>query len=127
MSAESTPIFVRVSAAQAQKLDQVAHTTGRPKRAIVDDLLRHHLVAEVPMPGVPHPEYRPVKEAPATGTAAPLIIEPDVLTARQAARLLQVDEQAVIELAESGELPGRRIAGQWRFARDAVLSWLGRA
>jgi excisionase family DNA binding protein len=127
MSDQSTPLFVRVSTAQAQRLDHVAHSTGRPKRAIVDDLLRDHLDPEVPMPSVPHPEHRPAKEPPSPAPASPLIVEPDVLTARQAARLLQVDEQDVIELAELGELPGRRIAGQWRFARDAVLSWLGRS
>jgi hypothetical protein len=30
------------------------------------------------------------------------------------------------ELAEAGELPGRRPAGEWRFARDAVLDRLAR-
>jgi excisionase family DNA binding protein len=88
--------------------------------------VRDHLDAEVPSPRVPHPEHRPAKEPPPPAPAPPLIVEPDVLTARQAARLMQVDEQDVIELAESGELPGRRIAGQWRFAREAVLGWLGR-
>jgi hypothetical protein len=32
----------------------------------------------------------------------------------------------VAELAEQGELPGRKPAGEWRFARDAVLAWLSR-
>ncbi len=51
---------------------------------------------------------------------------PDVLTVRQLAEWLQVDEQAIAELAEASELPGRRLAGEWRFARDAVLDWLAR-
>ena len=50
--------------------------------------------------------------------------QPDVLDAAQAAELLAVDEQAIVELAEAGELPGRRVAGEWRFARRAVLDWL---
>jgi excisionase family DNA binding protein len=29
-------------------------------------------------------------------------------------------------LAEAGELPGRRVGGDWRFAREAVLRWLAR-
>jgi excisionase family DNA binding protein len=38
----------------------------------------------------------------------------------------QVEETAVAELAEAGELPGRRLGGEWRFSREAVLAWLGR-
>jgi excisionase family DNA binding protein len=34
--------------------------------------------------------------------------------------------EAVLELADAGELPGRRLRGEWRFARAAVLEWLGR-
>ena len=42
----------------------------------------------------------------------------------QAADLLQVSEGEVQALAERGELPGRRIGDQWRFARSALLTWL---
>jgi excisionase family DNA binding protein len=49
---------------------------------------------------------------------------PDVLTPAQAAALLQVDEEAVLALAEEGRLPGRRIGDDWRFARAAVVAWL---
>ena len=36
------------------------------------------------------------------------------------------DEQAVAELAEQGDLPGRKLAGEWRFARETVLDWLAK-
>jgi excisionase family DNA binding protein len=49
----------------------------------------------------------------------------DVLTPAQAAGLLQLDEAAVLALADAGDLPGRRIGGEWRFAREALLAWLG--
>jgi excisionase family DNA binding protein len=49
-----------------------------------------------------------------------------VLTTAELASWLQVDEQAVTELAEQGDLPGRKLAGEWRFAREAVLDWLAR-
>jgi excisionase family DNA binding protein len=52
---------------------------------------------------------------------------PDVLTPAQAAALLQVDEDAVLALAEDGRLPGRRIGDEWRFARAAVVEWLSGA
>jgi nitrogen PTS system EIIA component len=51
---------------------------------------------------------------------------PEVLTVAELASWLQVDEQAVTELAEHGDLPGRKLAGEWRFAREAVLDWLAR-
>ena len=52
---------------------------------------------------------------------------PEVLTAEQAAELLQTDAAAVRALADAGELPGRRIGDEWRFLRRAVLAWLGGA
>lgn len=51
---------------------------------------------------------------------------PDVLTLEQAASLFQVDVAAIQALAEANELPGRRIGGAWRFAREALLDWLAR-
>jgi excisionase family DNA binding protein len=51
----------------------------------------------------------------------------EVLTAAQAAELLQVTEEEVIVLAERGELPGRRIGDRWRFSRPALIAWLAAA
>ena len=51
---------------------------------------------------------------------------PEVLDVDQAADLLGVDRDAILALAAGGELPGREIAGQWRFLRRAVLDWLAR-
>ena len=48
-----------------------------------------------------------------------------MLDAAQAAELLAVEESAILELAERGELPGRRIGDAWRFSRRALLAWLG--
>ena len=49
-----------------------------------------------------------------------------MLTVDQLAAWLQVDPEAIAQLAEDGELPGRKLAGEWRFAREAVLDWLAR-
>ena len=51
---------------------------------------------------------------------------PDVLTVDELAAWLQTDPAAITQLAEDGELPGRKLAGEWRFAREAVLDWLAR-
>jgi excisionase family DNA binding protein len=50
--------------------------------------------------------------------------DPEVLTPQEAAELLRVDPDVVLELARAGELPGRELGGQWRFARAALLAWL---
>jgi len=50
--------------------------------------------------------------------------ERDVLTLAEVAELLAVEPDAVERLATDGELPGRRIGEEWRFARAAVLGWL---
>ena len=52
---------------------------------------------------------------------------PDVLTLEGVAELLEVEPELVAALAEKGELPGRRIGSEWRFARAAVLAWLAQA
>lgn len=49
---------------------------------------------------------------------------PEVLRSEQAAELLQLTVAVVERLAEQRELPGRRIAGEWRFSRAALLAWL---
>ena len=49
---------------------------------------------------------------------------PEVMTAEQVAQYLQLAERAVTDLAEAGELPGRKVGKVWRFSRAAVLTWL---
>ena len=49
---------------------------------------------------------------------------PEVLNAEQAGQFLQIDEAIVIDLAESGKLPGRKLGAVWRFARAALVAWL---
>lgn len=52
---------------------------------------------------------------------------PEVLNVEQVAQLLQIDAKVVLELAEGGKLPGRRLGFEWRFSRTAVLAWLAGA
>jgi excisionase family DNA binding protein len=42
----------------------------------------------------------------------------------QAARFLQIDAATVIEMAEAGRLPGRKLGKAWRFSRAALVAWL---
>jgi len=77
--------------------------TASPRRVIVE--------ADDPALVVGHHSFRPADL-------------PEILTPAQAAALLQVDEEAVLALAEEGRLPGRRIGDEWRFGRAALVEWL---
>ena len=50
---------------------------------------------------------------------------PRCSTPRRRRSCWRSSEAAILELAEHGELPGRRIGGAWRFSRGALLAWLG--
>ena len=102
-----TPLYVRLPNEQAARLDAAVRELKASKRELISTLVARHLDDVV----LGHHEFRP--DPPA-----------DVLTAEQAATLLQVDEQKIIALAEKGELPGRQVGGEWRFARAALLRWL---
>ena len=113
MSDGQSPLFVRLALDAARRLDDAAASSGLSKRQIVEDAVREHLgdggkglvVGRVAL-----------REPPA-----------DVLTPGEAAALLRVGEEELMGAAERGELPGRRIGGEWRFAREALLAWLAAA
>jgi excisionase family DNA binding protein len=105
---QTSPLFVRLPAASAERLNRAAFELKTPKRELVADLVDRYLGADDVV----------------VGRAATQIREPDVLTVEQLAQLLQVDEKTVRSLAASGELPGRKLGRQWRFSRQAVLEWL---
>jgi excisionase family DNA binding protein len=140
-------VFVRLTPDQARKLDVAAAVVPATKRDLIGGLVERYVDPEteegvealrrvtaavatpkripgeerrpqpvrLPAPGgmtVGHAEFRP----------APV---PEVLDAQQAADLLAVQPAALVELAEQGEVPGRKIGGEWRFSRSALLAWLG--
>jgi excisionase family DNA binding protein len=101
-------LFVRLAQADTNRLDQAAATTGKSKRQLITDAVREHLT----------------DDGLVVGRVA-LREDPDeVMTPGQVARLLKLDEPALLDAAARGELPARRIAGEWRFSRAAVLAWL---
>ena len=48
----------------------------------------------------------------------------EVLTLAEAAAYLRVAESDVLRLATNEDLPGRKIAGEWRFLKQALAEWL---
>ena len=102
------PLYVRLPREEADRLERAAEELRTSKRELVTRLVAQKLDTLT----VGHHEFRPSP--------------PDeVLTPAQAAELLQVSEESVLALADVGELPGRRIGDEWRFARAAILAWLG--
>ena len=47
-----------------------------------------------------------------------------LLTAKNVARLLGIDEITVYRLARKGRLPAFKVGGQWRFGREALDVWM---
>lgn len=53
-----------------------------------------------------------------------VMVDNSVLTVREVAALLRVDEKTVYRLVKKRELPGFKVAGAWRFKRDDIESWI---
>jgi excisionase family DNA binding protein len=108
------PLYVRLPTEEADKLDRAAFELQTTKQDLVAGMIRRFTV-ETHDDGmaVGHAAFRP--HSP-----------PDVLNTKELAGWLQVSEDAIEELAEAGDLPGRKLAGEWRFAREAVLDWLAK-
>jgi excisionase family DNA binding protein len=106
---------VRLPRDQAAALDRLAETAGRHKQHVISELLADKL-----MPGRAPISLGRVEALGVSDAAAD-----EVLTLDEAAALLKLPKEAVLSRAEAGELPGRRFDNEWRFARLAILSWLG--
>lgn len=48
----------------------------------------------------------------------------EVLTPLQAADLLHLSVNQVYRLLNAGELPGKRVRGNWRLSHRQVIDWL---
>ncbi|MDP9377525.1 MAG: helix-turn-helix domain-containing protein [Actinomycetota bacterium] len=108
MSEPLIPLYVRLAADQARKLEQAVATSGKSKRQFVEDAVREYVGGENPLVG--RVAFRD---------------EPrDILTAEEVGALLSLEPEQVNAAAEAGELPGRKLAGQWRFSRKVVMNWI---
>jgi excisionase family DNA binding protein len=131
-------LYVRLPHREFDKLDRAATALATNKKALVTTLVSHYVdpdsaqgLDRLRALSAARPNRITVdlpSDSLAVGhhafTPAPL---PDVLTPTQAAELLQVPEDEVVELAEAGKLPGRRIGANWRFSRPALIAWLAGA
>lgn len=48
----------------------------------------------------------------------------EVLTVREVAALLKINEKTAYKLAAKGEIPGFKVGGSWRFERGVIDRWI---
>jgi excisionase family DNA binding protein len=120
-----TALYVRIPSAEAEKLHRAADVLKTPKRELITKLVAQFDPDD--------PVWTRRVAGPSVGAQAEFgfgqhsfrpAAELEILTPAQLAGLLQVEEETVVELAEQGELPGRKVGEEWRFSREAILAWL---
>ena len=47
-----------------------------------------------------------------------------ILTIKEVAAYLKVNERTVYRLAASGEIPAFKVGGSWRFRKDTLEQWI---
>lgn len=48
------------------------------------------------------------------------VLSNDILTVREVAEYLKINEKTAYRLAAEGKLPGFKVGGAWRFRRDEI-------
>lgn len=76
---------------------------------------------------MPRAKKKPKPQSAAPQLAATNSANSDVLTLAEAATYLRLSEQDVMTLVHTQGLPGRCLAGQWRFLKTAIQQWLSTA
>jgi len=51
-------------------------------------------------------------------------MEERLMTVREVAEYMQMNERTILKLVNSGALPGAKIASQWRFKKSVIDAWL---
>jgi excisionase family DNA binding protein len=50
----------------------------------------------------------------------------EILTIREVAELLKINEKTAYRLAADGKIPGFKVGGSWRFDRQEIANWIKR-
>ena len=50
--------------------------------------------------------------------------EKEIMTVKQVAEYLQMDEHTIYKLSRSGKIPAFKIAGQWRYKKEVIDKWI---
>lgn len=132
-----TALFVRIPAEHAKRLDRAAFQLRMPQAAAGLGLLERYVDHDSPSSltglDVRHPDTHSARritvqaidpDGLAVGHHSFHPQELEVLDCEEAAELLRIESELVQSMASAGELPGRQLAGEWRFSRQALLGWL---
>jgi excisionase family DNA binding protein len=124
MSRKNPPeeaLYVKLPATAVEKLNRASESLGIAKKDLVAGLVGKYVDPDSPR-GLG--ELGQLSQ-PRLGSYSFQAYElPEVLTPEQAALFLQVPEATVVELADKGQLPGRKLGSVWRFSRAALVAWL---
>src|SRR3954447_25904826 len=130
---EKAALYVRIPRSKAEKLDRAAFALGVSKQDLVAGLVGKYVKPDSQRGLEELEAVATPKRTTTVETEDPLVVgraafrpnEPrEVMSLGELATWLEVDEATVRSLAEAGDLPGRRLGDEWRFARAAVLDWL---
>jgi excisionase family DNA binding protein len=66
-------------------------------------------------------EKRIKKAGVPTERIAELVVDDEILTAREVAVILKLTRKTIIELMATGELPGRKIGNSWRVSKKELM------
>ncbi|HEY5948721.1 MAG TPA: helix-turn-helix domain-containing protein [Kofleriaceae bacterium] len=127
-----TPLYVRLPNAAVEKLDRAAAALGMHKKDLVAGLVTKYVdpdskqgLSALGTLSMASKRLDIDEGGPMIGSYSFQPYEPpEIMNAEQAGQFLQIDEKMVIELAEAGKLPGKKLGPQWRFSRDALVAWL---
>ena len=135
MSKKAQPegaLFVRLPATAVEKLDRAAEVLGMRKKDLVASLVSKYVDPDskrgLSALGALSSQRVTVDASDGGPTVGSYSFQaydpPEVMNVEQAAQFLQIDEAVVVEMAEAGKLPGRRLGAAWRFSRAALVAWL---
>ena len=128
-----TALYVRIPTTAVGKLDRAAEALGMRKKDLVAGLVTRYVDPDTQrgldaLGALSQPRRVTVDVDAAGPTLGAYSFQPydppEVMNVEQAAKFLQVEDAVVIEMAESGQLPGRKLGTAWRFSRAALVAWL---
>jgi excisionase family DNA binding protein len=132
-SRPETALYVRLPATAGKKLDRASEALGIAKKDLVAGLVARYVDPDsergLSALGSLSEPRRISFDLPGTVPAVGRYSfqpydPPEVMSAEQAGQLLQIEEALVVELAEAGKLPGRKLGTVWRFSRAALVAWV---
>jgi len=122
-----TPLYVRLPTPAVERLRKAAGVLRMHQKDLVAHLVNKHLDPDSPSLGelMPRRYAGHSVGAPTMGSYSFQAYDPpEIMSSEQAGQFLQIDEKNVIELAEGGKIPGKKLGPVWRFSREALVAWL---